>query len=1468
MADQVKNVTMKGIHSKENEYDQATPDGSLQSCYNFVPDRVGGLTVRRGFSNSVVPDPSSKVSEFYEYQDTIIAHSQDGLLRKYSPVTWSDIGNTGTFASPDPTISRLKSSKASKSIYFADSVAVRKLDSISGTVYKAGLPQVPSGLVVSGQMLINQAGYLAGAYNDGKMKWAVKFVFYYKDANGVEYRGAPSGRYLFFGYPATAPSIMFRLPAEITTAHKIEKYVAPYINMTTAPSDSEVGDEYFFIESYTITSTDVSNGYVTLPFSSFRAPQNQILPTLKGASLYTNPSQEGALQTNFPPPVCKDVTSFKDYSFYANTERPYLTSQVVSDLRANNTTIDGDIYLAGGHWSNIFSVDDWTKGAGWTVGGGVGTAAGAISTLLAHSTALPIPQLPVFQVAYNATRSAGTVNARIYDYFGNYITVTSAGAAANYPGSFLGWASDFSLLSPAVTVSSIDDAAETLTLTGAATTRVYYTCSDNPISGLTDKTEYWTTSAGTNIYKLSTTQANKDATTFVNITGPLPAGTHTFTPMSILAPGTISKLTFKANAFTGTVDNVSVHCYGLQDLIVPNVDVNTSSVSEPFYGSYAINAGEWAEYYTQNLAGVANWYNKWKCTGFKNPTANTNTGTWTDPTNVYTLDGTYATKAVANGASSSCKFEGFGFAIPTTATITHIQMEVAYFSSAATAGQDIILEVCTPTEDFVATSSSSIKTASPITSYYWGDVQKIPAANFDAEITPAVANSSDFGISIVFMNSSGASRTYSIDNVRMQIFYTDSAKVYDSYHTTSQSTSSIAVTRRLLTDATFNIDLNYQTDKIGVWAAVKDLFPNAIYWSKLQQPDSVPLLNYSFVGDSTKKILRILPLRESVIILKEDGIFRLTGSDASNFSIDMLNRTVNCICADSAVMMDNKVYCLTNNGFVEINDVGVNVISRQIEDKLQDLINPSLYGAYVGQYGFGMAYETERLYIFFTPMASTPYCDYAFVYNFYTQQWTMWYKPARLSITSGFVRPSQDLMYLESMYGTSMLVERKGLYRNTMDWMYTYTVGGVVANSDGTSTLTIVDDTKLYEDSYDVLMLHMDGEDGEATFTDSSPSAHTMAPTFATTSSSYRKFGYTSGDFIGLKFLEAAASPDWNFGTDDFTIDFWYMMPEAPTAYPWFFRLEGEDDAANLLHIFISTYGGNTKYVVSYADSPTSDLSPQYAFTENHGNWVHFALVRHNNILHVYENGIELTNSGDSADVTGISIGNDVNLLNIGAINGDASTSASYIDEFRISKGIARWTANFTPPSASYFTAKAPSATVLFGAVSKSTSADYYAYVTSTDSTSLTILGNPESIVQEDTIYAFQPIITTLTTNYDKLDGITSLKRAKELVMAFKGWQDYYNNFTFYTDINLNTHSSSGQSQIDPIFNETEYLENPAAYPISTYILHKRQIVPSSSRLCGAIYFSLSVYAIIKPITILGYNWLYETISNRLIANG
>ena len=96
--------------------------------------------------------------------------------------------------------------------------------------------------------------------------------------------------------------------------------------------------------------------------------------------------------------------------------------------------------------------------------------------------------------------------------------------------------------------------------------------------------------------------------------------------------------------------------------------------------------------------------------------------------------------------------------------------------------------------------------------------------------------------------------------------------------------------------------------------------------------------------------------------------------------------------------------------------------------------------------------------------------------------------------------------------------------------------------------------------------------------------------------------------------------------------------------------------------------------------------------TVSTGTWYHFVVVRSGSTVKVYQDGVEKISGTNSDDITGSTQG-----VRIGKGNSTGFTSLDvdgWIDEVRVSKGVARWTTAFTPPSAEY-AASASSATVV-----------------------------------------------------------------------------------------------------------------------------------------------------------------------------
>src|SRR5208283_4474147 len=103
---------------------------------------------------------------------------------------------------------------------------------------------------------------------------------------------------------------------------------------------------------------------------------------------------------------------------------------------------------------------------------------------------------------------------------------------------------------------------------------------------------------------------------------------------------------------------------------------------------------------------------------------------------------------------------------------------------------------------------------------------------------------------------------------------------------------------------------------------------NWVYVSKVQIPEAVPLSNYIPIGTADKAILRIVAQRDSVFVFKEDGIYRILGTDITNFTVSLFDSTVILTAPDSIAALNNQIWAMTNQGVVSVSDSGSVIQSR------------------------------------------------------------------------------------------------------------------------------------------------------------------------------------------------------------------------------------------------------------------------------------------------------------------------------------------------------------------------------------------------------------------------------------------------------------------------------------------------------------------------------------------------------------
>jgi hypothetical protein len=175
-------------------------------------------------------------------------------------------------------------------------------------------------------------------------------------------------------------------------------------------------------------------------------------------------------------------------------------------------------------------------------------------------------------------------------------------------------------------------------------------------------------------------------------------------------------------------------------------------------------------------------------------------------------------------------------------------------------------------------------------------------------------------------------------------------------------------------------------------------------------------------------------------------------------------------------------------------------------------------------------------------------------------------------------------------------------------------------------------------------------------------------------STTQSKFGGASLAFDGtgdyLKYLGTVTA---GFGSGNFTIEFWINAPSSNDK----FILALRGGLSGGPHVTTGGYGGTTVGALRWASNAGEILSGTTVITDN--TWHHCAIVRNGSTITLYVDGVS---RGSGTDTTSFD-GNGGQIL-IGENNAGGNTLTGYIDDLRITKGIARYTSNFTPQTSQW----------------------------------------------------------------------------------------------------------------------------------------------------------------------------------------
>ena len=224
------------------------------------------------------------------------------------------------------------------------------------------------------------------------------------------------------------------------------------------------------------------------------------------------------------------------------------------------------------------------------------------------------------------------------------------------------------------------------------------------------------------------------------------------------------------------------------------------------------------------------------------------------------------------------------------------------------------------------------------------------------------------------------------------------------------------------------------------------------------------------------------------------------------------------------------------------------------------------------------------------------------------------------------------------------------------------------------------------------LLLLGNGSNGSTTFTDSSSNARTATVTGNTQiSTTQSKFGGSSIYFDGtgdyLEFAPDTNLIDWYTG-GAFTVEAWVY---ASSWTNWSFNAQlpclcGNMDATSLTGYW--GFGPNSSGNVVFQYYSTNTFATTGATTLTTGAWHHIAMSYDGTTIRVFADGVlDASNTVVGTPLTSLSSDFTIGVLNNVFITG-------YVDDLRVTQGVARYTSSFTPPSAELPTAGGTTVTI------------------------------------------------------------------------------------------------------------------------------------------------------------------------------
>jgi hypothetical protein len=165
---------------------------------------------------------------------------------------------------------------------------------------------------------------------------------------------------------------------------------------------------------------------------------------------------------------------------------------------------------------------------------------------------------------------------------------------------------------------------------------------------------------------------------------------------------------------------------------------------------------------------------------------------------------------------------------------------------------------------------------------------------------------------------------------------------------------------------------------------------------------------------------------------------------------------------------------------------------------------------------------------------------------------------------------------------------------------------------------------------------------------------------------------YFDGNGDGIELPSESAK----LGAGDFTIEFWVRY----SSISGYFTIAGYGYGPGSVNGWIIQSGNGNGKLIFYT-TPSTVVASDTGSTVNTNQWYHIAIVRSSGTVTMYRDGTSVGSGSSSVDYSQTT---SVAKFYIGGGSNNAFDNYylnGYLENFQILKGVAKYTANFTPPT-------------------------------------------------------------------------------------------------------------------------------------------------------------------------------------------